>query len=689
MCNSFGIILNRIWAIIRSQDNEGKFYLTKGNFTNYQFCFVYTMNLKGAVRVENQILRQAEDLVKQDKLDEALNTLKQLEKNTDLTNEDQLTIQLLKSQIKVKRGDYEEGLKLAEKVLIQSQKRVLGLQTLDAHLVKASALEALEKVDASFKELELAEERFSALTEQPPLLLKQRKASLLYQRGRNFWLNIDPERAVAPLEQSLALYQELSDKRGIALCLRVIGNVDLQSGNPDRAIEHYQQGLVLNAEIGDKKGMAACLNNIGAIYSEEKGDATQAREYFQRSLAIAEELGNNSEIVFYLRNIGESFLQTDNLDKAEETFQKIITIHSEINSEVRLAYDLLNIGASLGYIGGEFNQSLEYLHKGLDIFEKLNENYGIALSTNLLGWVYQFKGELDQAIKYSQRSLTLFKEFEKDLLVIWPLLNLAAVYKIKGDFISANTYYQDCLAQSEVCRDDIAASRALYNLTVMNIEVNQLEEAKAYSQRLQNLYQQENLSNGVKHRRSLRIISQHTRLADALVLKASSRIKDKIKAQEIFQEVAEEKAGFDIIFTAMLHLCDSLLFEVGASGEEDVLKEAKEVIENLAGRARKHHSFISVVDTLIIQAKFAMVEGNLTAAAQFLDQAQITAEEKGLSRLAEKVSAEISRLKEQYDIWQHLIQSNASFQSRLEQTQLKDYLLNALKLSRAGGIPSE
>ncbi len=83
-----------------------------------------------------------------------------------------------------------------------------------------------------------------------------------------------------------------------------------------------------------------------------------------------------------------------------------------------------------------------------------------------------------------------------------------------------------------------------------------------------------------------------------------------------------------------------------------------------------------------------MVEGDLTVATQLLDQAQMTAVDKGLTRLGEKVTTESQLLEAQHDNWQQLIQSNAPYTTRLKQARVEDYLTEALKMARAGITPT-
>ena len=54
-----------------------------------------------------------------------------------------------------------------------------------------------------------------------------------------------------------------------------------------RALEYYQQSLALREQLSDKRGTALTLNNIGLLHREQS-DHKRALEYYQQSLAIRE-----------------------------------------------------------------------------------------------------------------------------------------------------------------------------------------------------------------------------------------------------------------------------------------------------------------------------------------------------------------------------------------------------------------
>ncbi|MFX0170891.1 MAG: hypothetical protein ACFE9L_03125 [Candidatus Hodarchaeota archaeon] len=85
--------------------------------------------------------------------------------------------------------------------------------------------------------------------------------------------------------------------------------------------------------------------------------------------------------------------------------------------------------------------------------------------------------------------------------------------------------------------------------------------------------------------------------------------------------------------SATLNLCELLLFELKSSSDEiteesEIFQEIKNLLDNLASSALQQHSIPLLVNTLILQAKFALVEGDLTEAMDLLNRAKAAADEK-------------------------------------------------------------
>ena len=73
----------------------------------------------------------------------------------------------------------------------------------------------------------------------------------------------DYERAQAWLEQSLAFWRDLGDKRGEADVLINLGTVALDTGDYPQAAAFFDESMPLRRELGDSWGLALALNNLG------------------------------------------------------------------------------------------------------------------------------------------------------------------------------------------------------------------------------------------------------------------------------------------------------------------------------------------------------------------------------------------------------------------------------------------
>ncbi|MFX0116811.1 MAG: hypothetical protein ACFFB3_19845 [Candidatus Hodarchaeota archaeon] len=75
-----------------------------------------------------------------------------------------------------------------------------------------------------------------------------------------------------------------------------------------------------------------------------------------------------------------------------------------------------------------------------------------------------------------------------------------------------------------------------------------------------------------------------------------------------------------------------------------------------------------------------MLNDNLAKALNLLDKAEIIGEEKELAKWVEEVAAEKKQVQNQSNTWEHLIQSNAPTQARMEQTRLEEYVKRVLSM---------
>ncbi|MFW9914527.1 MAG: ABC transporter substrate-binding protein [Candidatus Thorarchaeota archaeon] len=180
---------------------------------------------------------------------------------------------------------------------------------------------------------------------------------------------------------------------------------------------------------------------------------------------------------------------------------------------------------------------------------------------------------------------------------------------------------------------------------------------------------------------ALQLSRQRKRVMQAIKLRQSPRMAEKAQAQELFQQLANDKTLTpELAMYSMLNLCDMLLDEVRAYGDQAVLREAEALSNRIAAVARKQKSGSVLVEALLLQSKFALLEGKITQADNLLIQASAVAEEKGTPKLAKKAAQEQAALASEVKHWEALSTEATPLRERLDQTRLQNYIAAAVRL---------
>ena len=93
--------------------------------------------------------------------------------------------------------------------------------------------------------------------------------------------------------------------KGIAN-LNNISQIFEAHGDYDTALHFLKQSLAITQEIGDKKGEGTILNNISQIFKAH-GDYDTALHFLKQSLAITQEVGNKAGEGTTLNNISQIY----------------------------------------------------------------------------------------------------------------------------------------------------------------------------------------------------------------------------------------------------------------------------------------------------------------------------------------------------------------------------------------------
>jgi hypothetical protein len=175
----------------------------------------------------------------------------------------------------------------------------------------------------------------------------------------------------------------------------------------------------------------------------------------------------------------------------------------------------------------------------------------------------------------------------------------------------------------------------------------------------------------------------------AIILKNKPRARDKFEAQKIFQDIIEEEIiNHELTIFAMFNMCDLLLDELTMYNGEEVLNDAQELSKRVYTIAKEKNSQTLIIEALLLQQRFELLNGNLKVALGFLEQAETLAYENNLESLVNKVSSEREMLDYELSRWRTLSKDNIGLLEKIDRLKFKEYINDALELINLSDLQS-
>jgi predicted ATPase len=178
--------------------------------------------------------------------------------------------------------------------------------------------------------------------------------------------------------QSLAIFRELDDKRGIASVLNNLGSVADTLGNLEEATSYYYESLDICRTIGYRQGIATLLNNIG-ILNERLGDLNAAQETYRKSLSISQDIGDRRGCAHSYANLTFVAISMDDCDRAQEYVEQAL----EISHAMDITYIMPHVVAGyawLDLLDGDAVGSAELTGSLLEIASQDDDFYTLRMA---------------------------------------------------------------------------------------------------------------------------------------------------------------------------------------------------------------------------------------------------------------------------------------------------------------------
>jgi len=247
----------------------------------------------------------------------------------------------------------------------------------------------------------------------------------------------------------------ISDNDGINQDTTEVKNLNKQAyevrlTNPDQAIVLGSKALDLAKKLNYTYGIAEAyrVTGIGQYYLNEPEDAINSYISALSNFALINDKKGTAKVY---NNIGNLYRDND-YDRSLEYFQKALDIGNEISDKGLIATAYLNLG-NFYQRKKSFNQALKYYNQSESLFSMLRDSVNIIQCEQNKGVVYFNLNQIDMATKLLTGASDKAKERDLNEAVASIDLTLTSLYIQERKFDDAERVVKEGTAYAQITKD--------------------------------------------------------------------------------------------------------------------------------------------------------------------------------------------------------------------------------------------
>jgi predicted ATPase/DNA-binding CsgD family transcriptional regulator len=280
------------------------------------------------------------------------------------------------------------------------------------------------------------------------------------------------------LEKALAIGVpqpgRLADTESEGLTTQVSSAVRAKALNGAGVLAHYQgdyrqakvlceESLALFRELGDKRGMVTSLNGLGLIVGQAtraRNDYAVAQALYEESLAIVRELGDLWGIAETLWDFARVTFYQGDYTAGNPLWEESLAIFRELGDRRRIAEILGSLGGYMAFYQGNYTTELTSMEESLTIMRELGDRRSSARLLWALGHAAFVQDDYAKARTFYEEALAILQELGVKWLIAACLDGLAEVAVAQGQ----PEWAAHLLGAAALLREALGVSPPPYNL---------------------------------------------------------------------------------------------------------------------------------------------------------------------------------------------------------------------------------
>lgn len=286
--------------------------------------------------------------------------------------------------------------------------------------------------------------------------------------------------------------------------------------------------------------------------------------------------------------------------------------------------------------------ALDFFEISLKYRKKLRNKLYVGMTLNNIGNLYLIKGEYVPAISYYRQAYEYAKSDEQNHLMLIIDQNIGITNYYLGEWQKSLDHLQMSIDRINQYSYPEKYSLGYIYKTLSHLALGEMDNAR----------EQIEILHKMKVEHNLKELDLHYDLTYALFLKSQRRFINRAEAQILLRKIIDQEI-IDIALTrlAMINMSDLLLEEYSIFGNEEAFEELNLLISTLYQVAQQQETIFLMIEVLIFQSKFMIINGNRIEAEELLDRASNLAMVNGIDRLVEKVKALRVKIEKDVDHW--------------------------------------
>ena len=282
-----------------------------------------------------------------------------------------------------------------------------------------------------------------------------------------------PDMSPAVEELAFHHYRSANPRKALPFLLQAAREAAARYSNMEAA-RFYQEALDLEPE-GEKT--LEILQSLGDL-SVLEGKFETGLVSFSKALDLATDRSKRANL---LSEIGRIHLRLGHQEDAMKLSQESLSLVKATNSKEEAA--ALKSISVVHHDLGDFERSLEYLNRALDIAETIGDLRIAAETLAELGDAYHHLGQYDRAIEHDRRGLNLAEQIGDLIIAQCCLSQIGVVAYEKGDYETAIRNQERTLALCERTGDKKDIAAVLANLGLIHFDLGEFDKALTYHMR--------------------------------------------------------------------------------------------------------------------------------------------------------------------------------------------------------------